>query len=88
MKLTIYTTDEQCLDLGQFKIAHMTMFGKGVIELHFISKEEQIRLLQLFIEKYVLFQVQGTKVSIIPESNNYQRVGFRFDNDYVPLKPH
>ena len=81
MKITLFTTGSACNDIGSFKIAHITMFdGKGIISLHFISDEEQMKCIKLFIKHYVLFKCQGSHISILPEENNFQRVRFRFDS--------
>lgn len=86
MTVTIFTTDSNSIELGKFRVAHVTMFDKHQTVLHFIDKEEQSKFMKLCVDKYVLFQVQGTEVTLLPESNNYQRIAFRFDNDYVPSR--
>ena len=79
MKVTLFTTDSASIQLLQVTVAHITIFGKNEIALHFIDKEEQLKFITTCIEKYVLIQFQGMKVSLIPETNNFQRVNFRFD---------
>lgn len=80
MKVTLFTTDKTCQDIVDVKIAHMTMFENNTMKLTFISDEEQSKFILACIKHYVLIQIQGSCVSIIPESNNYQRVRFRFDS--------
>lgn len=79
MKVTLFTTDSASTQLLQVNVAHITIFGKNEITLHFINKEEQLKFISSCIENHVLIQCQGSKVSLIPETSNFQRVNFRFD---------
>lgn len=79
MKVSLYSTCKECTDLGTFNIAHVTMFDKQELQLHFGSDVEQSNFMNTCVKHYVLFKVQGKKVIIIPENNNFQRVRFRFD---------
>jgi hypothetical protein len=81
MKITLFTTDSACTNLGEFKCAHISMFDKDMkIKLHFVLNEDQLKFIETCIKHYVLIQIQGNDVTLIPESNNYQRVRFRFDS--------
>jgi len=80
MQLTLFTTKEECEILIKVQISHMTIFGKNKISLHFGSKDEQLKLIECLIKNYVIFECQGNKIDLIPETNNYQRVWYRFDS--------
>lgn len=79
MKISLFTTDASCKDIVSVKAAHITMFEKANVEIHFINNEEQLKFIEACIKHYVLIQIQGSKVTIMPESDNFQRVRFRFD---------
>lgn len=80
MNITLFTNDEHCKDIVQTKVAHITMFKDQQLELHFIIKEEMLKLINKLIENYVLFKCQGMSIYLIPEANNFQRVRYRFDS--------
>lgn len=46
IKVTLFTTGESCQDIGSANAAHVTMFDKQEIVLHFLSTKEQL----MFIE--------------------------------------
>ncbi len=80
MKITIFKTDSSCEQLGEFKSAHITMFdGRMNIKIHFFDVGEQLNFVKCCINNYVLIQIQGNDVTLIPENANFQRVRFRFD---------
>ena len=81
MKVTLMTNDEQCADLIQFKCTHITMFEGNKLQIHFLTacEKDMLDFIRICIKYYVLIQIQGATITIIPESNNYQRVRFRFD---------
>ncbi len=78
LKITIFTTDESSTQLGIFEVAHITMFDKDMrTAFHFIKADEQLSFVTCCIKNYVLIEIQGTTVKLIPESR--QRVNLRFD---------
>lgn len=81
MKVTLFESKDW-KDLTPFPVfvSHISMSEKHEITLHFILKDEMIKLIKVLIAKYVLFKVQGKKITFIPEANNHQRVVFRFDS--------
>lgn len=81
MKVTIFKKNEQHTEVVKVRISHITIFNGCNVVLHFINEVEELKLIEHFIKEYVLFTVQGMHVTIVPETNNYQRVNFRFDND-------
>lgn len=81
MKISLYTTDASFKDIVSVKVAHITMFETDTsITFHFVIKDEQIAFIRACIDNYVLIQVQGMNVTLIPKVDNYQRVRFRFDS--------
>lgn len=80
MKLTLFTNCEACKDIISVECSHISMFEKHRVVINFSKKEEQLRLLQVCIENYILIEVQGSKITILPEIGNHQRVRFRFDS--------
>lgn len=80
MKITLFTTDANCTELGMFKAAHITIFEKNEMSITFVDESEQLSFIQCCIKNYVLIKVQGASVKIVPETNNFQRVRFRFDS--------
>ena len=79
MNLSIFTTDESCALLLKEKIYHVTMFEKHQLQIN-CSEDTQLLIIAILIKHYVKFMVQGKgNISIITESDNYQRVRFRFD---------
>jgi hypothetical protein len=82
MEITLFTTDAFCTEIIKVKSFHISMFEKNKLDIHFLSgSDDMINFIKACIENYVLIQIQGSKVSIIPENNNYQRVRFRFDSN-------
>jgi len=80
IKVTLFSTDEKCDELGSVEISHMSMFEKDMrMTLRFLLGPEQVKFIELCIKHYILIQIQGQHVSIISESHNFQRVRFRFD---------
>lgn len=82
MKITLFTTNEQCADIISVNVAHVTMFERHELKVCFTSGVEQINFIEACIKHYVLFSCQGNFVTLPPENKNYQRVRFRFDNTY------
>ena len=79
MKITLYTTDEKCTEIGVFESANICMFDEDMrISITFIKEEQQLDFITCCIKHYVLIQVQGNVVTLMPEK--YQRVRFRFDS--------
>ncbi len=80
MKITLFTTDVSCADLGEVQASHITMFGKNSeITVYFNTSEEQLKFINLLIKNYVLFSCQGKNITLLFEANNHQRVRYRFD---------
>lgn len=80
IKITVFTTDVNCEELGSTIVNHITIFEKNNIGLTFGNKEILRDFIGLLIDEHVLFEVHGMKLKIIPETNNFQRVRFRFDS--------
>ncbi len=81
MKVSLYSTDEKCSDLGTVQCAHISMFAKGLrIKLTFICVNQQLAFVKLCIKHYILIEIQGHDVTLVPEPNNFQRVRFKFDS--------
>lgn len=81
LKLTLFTTDQACKELGEVEIAHMTIFEPNSMELHCISDESQLKLMKILIKQYVTFSCTGSKVSV--DMKQYHRIRFRFDSKRV-----
>lgn len=82
MKVTVMTNNEECSDLIKVNCTHVSMFEGCKLQIHFLTTRDKdmLLLLDVLIKSYVLMQIQGSIITIIPESNNYQRVRFRFDS--------
>jgi len=80
IKVTLYTTDKECTEIGSATFAHISMFKDNNIVLSFISTDEQLKFIALCIKHYVKFECQGQSVCLIRETNNFQRVCYRFDS--------
>ena len=79
MNITLFTIDESCTELIQVKSAHISMFEKDMsTKIHFINREEQLKLIDTLIAQYVLFKCQGNSIILLQDTQ--QRVGFRFDS--------
>jgi hypothetical protein len=81
MKITIFSIDSQCSDLLVFNCAHVTMFEEHRIKFQFglQFREDQMNFIKTCIENYVLIEIQGDTVIMVPEERNSQRVRVRFD---------
>ena len=84
IKISVFTKDESSTLLGEFNCCHVTIFDKMKISIMMeisitTGISEQLKLIELLIKNYVLFEVQGETITLIPESNNFQRVNFRFE---------
>ena len=77
IKISVFTKDENSILLGEFDCYHIFMSDKMEISIN-MSFKEQLKLIELLIKNYVLFKVQGDTITLILESNNFQRVNFRF----------
>jgi hypothetical protein len=77
LKLTVLNTKENCDELVQIELTHITVFKDNLLELHFISIEEMLKLINVFIKEYVKFTCEGKH--IIYNLSDYQRVRLRFD---------
>ena len=78
MKISLFTKDTSCADIGQVKIAHVCMFDKNMMTLYFIDKEQQLLLITILIKEYVTFTVTGQTISI--DMKEDQRIRYRFDS--------
>ena len=79
MKVTIYDNTKACDILATVEIAHISMFEGHQISMHCHLLDERTKLINTLIDSFVLFQCRGNIITIVPESNNLQRVKFRFD---------
>ncbi len=82
MKVSLFTTDEKCEDIVEFNVAHVSIFKENKISFHFLKYVEEgdmEKFIKACIKYFVLIEIQGYTVSIIPEPNNYQRIRIRFD---------
>ena len=81
MKVTLFETGDNCNEIVNVNVAHVTMFAKQELTFNCHLEEEKTKLLMALMKHFVLFKCQGDNISIIPEPNGFQRVRFRFDNN-------
>ena len=85
IKISVFTKDKSRTLLGEFECYHIVVFGKMEISI-MMNIDEQLKLIKLLIENYVLFKVQGVTITLIPENDNYQRVNFIFESQSKTIK--
>jgi hypothetical protein len=81
MKVTLYKTNSSMDEITQVECSHITMFENYKLKMQFGShrKDDQLKLIKACIEHFVLIEIQGYSVTVIPEKSHTQRVAFRFD---------
>jgi hypothetical protein len=77
LKLTVFNTKENCDELAQIQLTHIAIFKDNILELHFISTEELLKLIDVFIKHHVKFTCEGQH--LMYNLSDYQRVRLRFD---------
>jgi hypothetical protein len=76
--ITVFDKEENCNELVRVKFAHISMFKENQMDLNFINREEQLKLMNVLIIHHVKFICEGDTISLL--LNERQRVRVRFDS--------
>ena len=81
-KITLFTNDSDCKELGSFTISHVVMFWEAnEVTFYFLFMEELLIALKLLSLQYITVEMNGLNLKI--DMKQYRRCRFRINS----LKP-